>query len=126
MSDLVLRRLLLATAIFNLGIALVIASYPSSLVEVSGLPPSAPLVYRLMLAYLIALFGLCYLWLWKLPTIDPSWITFAAIGKLGTVLVIFGCWLAGAATARLVLLASGDLFFAFAFGWWLRTTGGRA
>lgn len=116
--DHIVRRALRVSAVFNFGGALLFA-FPSSLGQLAGLPAPVPAVYCASLAFLVALFGATYSWLARQPHIDRPLVAFAAIGKAGFFVVIFICWIFGAAPARGVLAAIGDLGFAAVFAWWL-------
>jgi hypothetical protein len=119
----VMRRALWTTAAFNLGVALVAAFPSSALGRLAGLPAPVPALYRALLAYLIAIFGLAYAWLARQPQIDRPFVAFAALGKAGVFVLAFACWIGGQAPARIALLASGDLLFAAIFVWWLLAEG---
>jgi hypothetical protein len=116
------RRVLWASALFNLGGGLLFA-FPSSLPsQLVGLPTPVPAVYSTLLALFIILFGGAYAWLALQPTIDRPMVAFSAIGKAAAFFTLFGFWLAGEAPARSVLAILGDLIFAGLFFWWLRAT----
>jgi hypothetical protein len=114
-----MRRVLWASAVFNLGGAAAFAFPASELGQVAGLP-AAPLLYRALLVMFVLLFGGLYAWLALQPVILRPMIALAAIGKLAAFAVIAGCWLAGEAAGRGVLAALGDLLFAVIFATWLR------
>jgi len=118
-ADRVLRPALWTTAAFNLGVALLIMFAESRPAQLAGLPEAGPALYRWLLAYLIGLFGVMYAWLAARPSIDRPMLVLATVGKAGAASVAVVCWLAGQATGRITLLASGDIVFAAIFVWWL-------
>jgi hypothetical protein len=118
--DDIMRHALRVTAVANLGVAIVLA-FPASLPgQLIGLPASVPAVHRLLLAYLVGLFGVAYAWLARQPRIDRPLVAVAAAGKAGAAAIAVGCWLAGRATGRSAVVFSGDILFAALFTWWLR------
>ena len=117
--DRVIRRALWATAVFNVGGALLFA-FPASVGQLAGLPGPVPHVYSAFLAFMVALFAATYAWLARQPRIDRPLVAFAALGKAGFFAVVFACWLLGEVPVRAAVAASGDLAFAAIFVWWLR------
>lgn len=117
--DKVIRRALWATAVFNVGGALLFA-FPASVGQLAGLPGPVPHVYSAFLAFMVALFAATYAWLARQPRIDRPLVAFAALGKAGFFAVVFVCWLLDEVPVRAAVAASGDLAFAAIFVWWLR------
>jgi hypothetical protein len=117
--DRLMRWALGFSAIYNFAAALLFAFPSSGPGRVAGLPPMAPLIYRMLLGFFVALFGAAYAWLWRQPTIDRPLVGFAAIGKAGAFGIILALWLLGASPGHGVLAASGDLILAAIFAWWL-------
>ena len=121
-KDKFIRRALWATAVFNLGGALLFA-FPASVVgHLAGLPVPVPAPYAILLAFFVLLFGGAYAWLALQRNIDRPLVAFAAIGKAGAFAIFFTFWLVGDLPARSVLAASGDLIFAGLFLYWLLGT----
>jgi len=118
--DRLMRRALWASTVFNLGGALAFA-FPGSLGALAGMPSPVPALYAATIAFLVTLFAGTYAWLASQPVIDRPLVAFCAIGKAGFFAIVVACWLAGAAPARGVLAAFGDLVFAAIFAWWLAT-----
>ena len=87
--------------------------------------PGAPLVYRLLCAVFIALFGGSYAWLALQPAICRPMLAFGAIGKTAAFVIFTSLWLAGQASFLLMLGGIGDLAFAALFFTWLGATKGR-
>lgn len=116
-KDYFMRRALRATAVFNVGGALLFA-FPDSLGKLAGLPGPVPHVYCWFIAFLVLLFGATYAWLARQPTIDRPLVVFSALGKAGFVTIVFLCFLLGEVPVLSVLAASGDLGFAAIFAWW--------
>jgi hypothetical protein len=119
-NDVVMRRVLWVAAIFNLGAAAMFAfpSLPPG--QLIGLPMSVPGIYRALLAFLVAMFGVVYAWLAMQPIIDRPLVAFSAFGKTGVFIIVLIFWLAGNAPGMGVLTGGGDLFFAAVFFAWLR------
>jgi hypothetical protein len=65
------------------------------------------------------LFGGSYAWLALQARMDRPLVALAAIGKASFFVLIFVLWLAGEASGRGVLAASGDMILAAIFAWWL-------
>ena len=117
-KDVLLRRALWTTAVFNL-IAATLVAFPDSAGRIVDLPLPVPRLYTTLLCSFIVLFGGVYAWLARRPVIDRPLVTVAAVGKFAVFFIVAAFWLAGNAPPVLVLLASGDLAFAAVFAWWL-------
>jgi uncharacterized membrane protein len=120
-TDLTMRRILWASAAFNVCGALAFA-FPGTLGQLMGLPAPVPALYCVLMALFVLLFGGSYAWLALQPQIVRPMVAFAAIGKSSVFLVILVFWLLGEAPFRGVLAASGDLAFALLFLRWLRSS----
>jgi len=119
--DVVVRRALWASAVFNVFGALLFA-FPGSLPgRLAGLPADAPAVYRALVALFVLLFGGSYAWLARAPRIDRPLLALGAIGKAAAFFTVALLWMAGAAPARSVGAIFGDLAFAAVFAWYLMT-----
>ena len=114
-----IRRALWASVAFNAGGAVLFAFPASPLGQIAGLPDAVPLLYRVLVAFFVVLFGGSYAWLARQPTIDRPLVAFAAIGKAGFFAITVVFWLLGAVPGRAVLGASGDLLLAGIFAGWL-------
>ncbi len=127
-KDTFIRRVLWATAVFNLGGGLLFAFPSSALGQLAGLPVPVPPVYAALLAFFVILFAGAYAWLALQQNIDRPLVAFAAIGKAGAFVLIFAFWSIGEVPARSLLAILGDLIFAGLFFWWLfgRGFGGPA
>ena len=121
MSDDLIRRILAASAFFNLGGALMFA-FPDTVGRLAALPVPVPVVYRVLLALFVLLFGGAYAWLSRQARIDRPMVAFSAIGKASAFFATVACWLGGAAPAIAVAAITGDLAFAALFTWWLVAT----
>ncbi len=118
-QETIFRRVLWASAAFNLGGALLFAFPSSAPGQLAGLPTPVPAIYSTLLALFVILFGGAYAWLAVQPTIDRPMVAFSAIGKTAAFLTVFGFWLMGEAPARSIVGILGDLIFAGLFFWWL-------
>ncbi len=118
MTDALMRRILVVSAVFNLGGAILFA-FPDSVGQLAGLPSAVPVVYRVLLALFVVLFGGAYAWLSWQPRIDRPMVAFSAIGKASAFFATAACWLVGAAPGIAVLAITGDLALAALFTWWL-------
>jgi hypothetical protein len=118
-----MRGALIASAVMNMGAALLFA-FPDSLGQVAGLPTPVPRIYTTLLAAFVMLFGVAYAWLSRRPIIDRPLVAFSAFGKAGVFAVIIVFWILGDLSGRSALAAIGDLVFAAIFVRWL--IGGRA
>jgi hypothetical protein len=115
----VLRRALWATAVFNLGGAVMLGFPASPPAQLAGMPADVPLLYRALTAMFVLLFGGAYAWLAAQPAIDRPFVRFGAIGKSCAFATVLLLWLAGVAAGRSVAVFSGDLAFAALFFWCL-------
>jgi hypothetical protein len=115
-----MRQALWLSAGYNFGGAAMFALPASPLGQLAGLPSEVPLVYRVMLAFFVALFGGAYAWLARAPEISRPMVALCAIGKACAFALIVVLWLAGAAAGMGVLLAIGDLVLAAVFTRWLQ------
>jgi hypothetical protein len=113
-----MRRALWASAVYNLGGALLFA-FPDSLGRLAGFPAPVPRFYTALLAFFVALFAGAYAWLARQPQIDRPLVALAALGKAGVFAIILAAWALGDVPGIGVLAASGDLVFAAIFAWWL-------
>lgn len=120
MSDDLMRRILAASAVFNLGGALMFL-FPDSVGRLAALPSPVPLVYRVLVALFVVLFGGMYAWLSTQRLIVRPMVVLAAVGKASAFFATVGCWLVGAAAGIAVVAITGDLAFAALFTWWLLT-----
>ncbi len=116
------RATLWISAAFNTLAAYLFAFPASPLAQSAGLPAPVPAVYTALTALFVMLFAAMYGWLAQRPQIERTWLTFGAIGKCSAFAVAFALWLAGAASDRLALVASGDLLLGGYWAWWLMQT----
>jgi hypothetical protein len=122
MTNDVMRRALALTAAMNFLAAAIFAFPASGIGQLAGLPEPVPPLYAALVALFTALFGGSYAWLAGAPQIDRPMVVLAVVGKTSVVVLAVCFFLAGAAPARLVGLAGGDLVFAAIFTWWLLGT----
>jgi hypothetical protein len=120
--DIVMRRALQLTTIFNGVGAFALALPGSALGQFMGLPPVAPPIYRAMASGAVALFGFAYAWLSAQPVIDRPLVALATVGKLTAFASFLVIAFLGQMPMRSVVLDSPDLVFAVIFIWWLRGT----
>jgi hypothetical protein len=116
--DHVVRRALGASAVFNVGGA-ILFGFASTLGPLVGLPAPVPRVYAALLAMFVLLFGGSYAWLARQPEIDRPLVALAAIGKASAFTLAALFWLLGDIGGRAVIAVTGDLMFALVFAWWL-------
>jgi|HubBroStandDraft_6_1064221.scaffolds.fasta_scaffold61631_2 hypothetical protein len=117
--DKFIRYVLWFSAVFNLGGALMFAFPSSPAGKFAGLPTPVPVIYRILVALFVLLFGGAYAWLARQSNIDRPLLALGAIGKAGAFLVVFILWLLGEATGHGLLAVTGDLILAGSFTWWL-------
>lgn len=116
-----IRRLLWASAAFNLGGAMAFG-FPASVGQLMGLPADVPALYRALAALFVLLFSGSYAWLALQPQIVRPMVAFGAIGKSSFFVLILLFCLFGALPVGSLLPASGDLVLAVLFFQWLRST----
>jgi len=104
---------------FNLFAAAVLAFPESAPGQLAALPVDVPVLYRVLAAWLVALFGLAYGWLALQSQLDRSLLAFGAIGKGSVFVLALGMWLSAAVPSQTVVLAAGDLAFAAFWFWFL-------
>jgi hypothetical protein len=115
------KALFTVAAIFNavVGLAMLLAYDP--LVPWLGFPPR-PTVWIHIIALVVLVFGYAY---WRIA-MDPvkfrEYVVLGIVGKLAFVVVIYGHFIAGDATAALATLVTADLVFAGLFAAYLART----
>ena len=115
------KTLFAVAAIFNavVGVAMLVAY--DALAPWLGLPPQ-PTVWVHLIALVVLVFGYAY---WRVA-MDPrrfrEYVVLGIVAKLAFVVVIYGHFLAGGATAMLATLVTADLVFAGLFGAHLKRT----
>jgi hypothetical protein len=114
-NDTFLRRVLLASAAFNVGGAATFGFPASPLGQMAGLPGDVPVVYRAFVVLFVLLFAGAYAWLAAQPAIDRPMVVFSAIGKTAAVALVAALCVAGHAPARAVPAVGGDLVLAALF-----------
>jgi hypothetical protein len=110
-----MRRALFATAFMNFGGAAMFLPAARGLRELLRLPVDAHPLYLLTVALFVALFGAGYFWSARTRRVDPMFMVLAIAGKLGFFVIAAWLWAGGQLSAMGPLLASGDLFFAAIF-----------
>lgn len=116
--DIFMRRALKATAVMNVGGAMLFA-FPDSVGRLAGLPGPVPRLHAWFLASLVLLFAATYAFLARRPVIDRPLVAFCALGKTLFVAIVTLSWLLGDVPTLSVVAASADLVFAAIFTWWL-------
>lgn len=119
LRDRLMRRALAASAVFNLGGAVLFAFPDSSPGRLAGLSSAVPGIYSAMVAWFVLLFAGVYAWLARQAEIDRALVGFAAIGKAGAFSIFAACWILGQISGRAAFAGTGDLVFAGIFAWWL-------
>lgn len=115
--EIVLRRVLWAAALFNVGGAMMFGFPALPAGQLAGLPTDVPVSYRAFSALFVLLFGGAYAWLAAQPAINRPFVAFGAIGKTCAFATGLALWLGGHFAGRGVLILSGDLVFAALFAW---------
>jgi hypothetical protein len=115
--DPILRAALWTSVPFNLLAAAMLAFPESPLGQIAGLSTPVPLVYRVVLAYFVALFGAAYAWMAWQPTTNRPLIALSAIGKSGVFVLMLILWFLGEVPVQTLLLTIGDLLLAGVFVW---------
>jgi hypothetical protein len=113
-SDASFRRVLLATAVMNVGGFFVLAPPWPQIRQLVGIPEAPPL-YGWLLALWVLFFGLGYLRLAFAATEERLFLQVCAAGKTSFVVVLALCWLRGELPVLAPLAASPDLVFAGLF-----------
>ena len=108
-----------ATAVMNFAGAVMFLPAARGLRELLRLPTDAHPLYLLTVALFVALFGAAYFWTAREGRVDRLFMVLAIAGKLGFFLIATWLWAAGELSFTGPLLASGDLFFASIFAFWL-------
>lgn len=116
-----MRVALLATGIMNVTVAFVFWPAGPFLRELLGFPDGSA-IYRATMALLVLLFGVGYLRCASSSRPERLFVSLAAAGKTGFVLLVTGFWLAGELPWRAPLIASPDLLFAILFFRWLSSS----
>jgi hypothetical protein len=122
MTDAAIRWSLRLACPFNLIAAVVFALPSADVAQALALPEFVHPLYRWLVAWFVALFGLAYGWLAMQPAIDRPLLALGAVGKLGAFVLALALWWHGAVPGIVVMVASGDLAFA---AYWLGWLGRR-
>ena len=120
-KDKIMRIALGATSVFNFIAAIAFAFPESILGQISGMPGHIPAIYNALLAYFVLIFDGMYIWLFFQKEILKPFVVVTSIGKAGVFLIIFTFCILGQLPQKAIIPASGDLFFACIFTWWLLT-----
>lgn len=119
MSERVVRASLIFSAPFNWGAALIILlpqSWPGQLI---GLPP-APVLYAALLAFLVAVFGVAYLWAgWRSTPLSRVVLCMGGFGKIGVFLIAAVLAVVGSASLGMLAMTAVDLVLGCFWVWWL-------
>lgn len=119
-----LRRMLWAAALVNLAGALLFAFPASAPAQLAGFPAQVPLLYRVLCADFVLLFGGSYAWLARQRPLLRPFVAFGGIGKLSAFLLMAALWLGGVVPWRAAALLGADLVLALGFFWGLAGTRG--
>jgi hypothetical protein len=115
------RLLFTIAAVFNAVVGLAMLLAYGLLVPWLGFPPR-PTVWIHIIALIVLVFGYAY---WRIA-MDPArfreYVVLGIVGKLAFVVVIYGHFIAGDATAALATLVTADLVFAGLFAAYLSRT----
>ena len=117
-----MRRALFATAVMNVGGAVLFLPPARGLRALAGPPMGEHPLYLVMVRRVVLLFGLGYLWTALLGRGDRLFITIATAGKLGFFTLLLGLWAAGELPFRAPLTGAADLVFGLLFAGWLYDT----
>jgi hypothetical protein len=113
-KDETFRRVLLATAVMNVGGFFALAPPWPQVRQLVGIPEAPPL-YGWLLALWVLFFGLGYLRLAFAKTEERLFLQVCAAGKTSFVLILAAGWLVGDVPLLAPLAASPDLVFAGLF-----------
>ena len=97
--------------------------------RMAATPAGVPFLYRAELAWVVALFGVAYLWLALRRALDAAVVpvlVLGAVGKAGFFAIYVLTWWRGELPRTAVASAAGDLLLAAVFGWWVLTRHGSA
>jgi hypothetical protein len=114
-----MRAALLATAVMNVGGAILFAPPGRAWRAVAGFPEAEHALYLGVVCLFVLLFALAYLWMGLAGRADRLFVAVAAVGKLSFFTLLAAFWAAGALPARAVATGAGDLVFALLFFAWL-------
>jgi hypothetical protein len=96
-------------------------AFPQLTPSMSGLPAAGHPLYTAIAILTITLFGAGYLWQAYSGRRDRTFLTLAAVGKLGFFLIFFLHWMGGTVPLMVMLSTSGDLLLGGYFLYWLST-----
>ena len=115
------RLLFSVAAIFNAVVGLAMLLSYDLMAPWLGLPPR-PTVWIHIVALIVLVFGYAYWRIARDPVRFREYVVLGIVGKLAFVVVIYGHFLAGDATAALATLVTADLVFAALFAAYLART----
>ena len=117
-----IRPMLALAAVFNLAGACLFAWPDSWAGQLAGLPAEVPLIYRVLVALFVLLFGASYAWLAMQPQPHRPLLAFGALGKTLAFCAVLALWWQSELPAISVAVTSGDLALAGLFALWLLQT----
>lgn len=113
-----LRVSLYIGALFNFFAAVILA-FATTLGKAFELPDPGSMFYNYLLSFIVATFGVVYVWLALQKVINRPLLTLSAIGKFGIFLISLFCWTNDTISFRAFSVSVGDLIFSCIFFWWL-------
>jgi hypothetical protein len=113
------RKALFATAVANVGGALIFAPPVRFARELFGLPEAGHALYLWVISTWILAFGVGYLWLALTQRREWGFVAIAAAGKLAFAFLLAAHWLAGSLPFVAVLAGLWDLVLGVLFVIWL-------
>ena len=119
MNESLIRASLIFSAPFNWGAAALILLPQSPPGQLLGLPPAPPL-YAALLAFLVAVFGVAYLWAgWRSQPVSPVVLCMGGFGKIGVFGIAAVLAAVGQTSLGMLSVTVVDLLLGGFWVWWL-------
>lgn len=114
------RLSLAATAIFNLGAAMLLLLDNSALSLALGITPATSVIHKTLAVMMVAALGFAYGWLFMRPQIDAALLGFGACVKATAFSTFFVLAAMGEVAVNFALFAIPDIGFAVLWFLWLK------
>ncbi len=114
------RMSLAATAIFNLGAAILLLLDNSAISLTLGITPATSVIHKALAVMLAAALGIAYGWLFTRPKIDAALLGFGACVKATAFSTFFILAALGEVALSFALFTIPDIAFALLWFLWLK------
>ena len=122
MLEMIVRRTLAISCLFNFMAAYALAFPSGSIGALFELPADVPNLYAFIVAYIVTLFGITYGWLSYQEVILRPLLLLSAVGKIGIFVIAALLSFQGDISVMSSVLAFGDFVFGAIWLSWLTSS----